>query len=122
MPHIRGLSGKCRSMCNKAGIKVHLKGHNTRRTLLMAPKDKDNMCQKSGIIYHYKCANTDCPEQYKGESGRTFHDRFREHLRAPSPIHPHSWTTGHQVALEYFTIIDREAQGATRTIKEAIYI
>ena len=64
----------------------------------------------------------DCPEQYIGESGRTFGDRFRVHLRAPSPIHQHSQSTGHPVDLECFTIIDREAQGTTRTIKEAMYI
>ena len=77
----------------------------------MAPGDKDNMCQKSGVIYHYI-----------GESGRTFGDRFREHLRAPSHILQHSQSIGHTVDLECFTIIDREAQGATRTIKEAMYI
>ena len=38
-----------------------------------------------------------------------FGDRFREHFRAPSPIHQHSQSTGHPVDLECFTIIDREA-------------
>ena len=80
------------------------------------------MCQKSGTIYHYKCSHTDCPEQYIGESGRTFGDRFKEHLRAPSPMHLHIQTTGHQVDLESFTIIDREPQGDTTMIKEAMSI
>ena len=88
----------------------------------MALKDKDNMCQKSGVIYHYKCSHMDYPEQHIGESSRTFGDRFQEHLRAPSPTHLHSQTTGHQMDLECLTIIDGEAQGATRTIKEAMYI
>ena len=64
----------------------------------------------------------DCPGQYIEESGRTFGDRFREHLRAPLPIHLHRQTTGHQVDLECFTIIDREAQGTTQTIKESMYL
>ena len=65
----------------------------------------------------------DCSEQYIGKSGRTFGDRFREYLRTPpSPIQQHSQSTEHPVDLECFTIIDREAQGATRTIKEAMYI
>ena len=95
----------------QSSIQVHFKGHNTVQTLHMAPKDKDNMCQKSGVIYHYKCSHTDCPEQYKGEYGRTFGDRYREHFRVPSPFHLHSKTTEHQVDLECFTIIYREAQG-----------
>ena len=64
----------------------------------------------------------DCAELYIVASGRTFGDRFREHLKAPSPFHQHSQSTGHPVDLECFNIIDREAQGATRTIKEAMYI
>ena len=122
MPYIKGLSESFKNTCNKAGIQVHFMGHNTMQTLLTASEDKDNMCQKRGVIYHYKCSCMDCPEQYIGESGRNFGDRFREHLRAQSPIHLHSQTTGHQVDLECFTIIDREAQGATRTIKEDMYI
>ena len=109
VPHIRGMQ-------------VHFQGHNTIWTLLNIPKDKHNMCQKSGAIYHYKCSHTDCPEQYIEESGQAFGERFREHLRAPPPIHLHSQTTGHQMDLECFTIINREAQGATRTTKEAMYI
>ena len=78
------------------------------------------MCQKRGVFYHYKCSHMECPEQYIGESVRTFGDRFREHPRAPSPIHLHR--PQEQVDMEYFTITDRKAWGATRTIKEAIYI
>ena len=85
-------------------------------------KENDIMCQKIRVIYHYKCSHMDCPEEYIGESGMTFSDRFREHLRAPSSIHLHSQTTGHQDDLECFTIIDRKHKGATRTIKEAMYI
>ena len=32
-----------KNTCNKAGIPVHFKRHSTVWTLLMAPKDKDNM-------------------------------------------------------------------------------
>ena len=32
--------------CNSLGIQVHFKGSNTICTLLIAPKDKDNICQK----------------------------------------------------------------------------
>ena len=89
----------------------------------MAPKDKDNKLQKSGVIYKYKCPHINCPDEYIGESGRTFGDRFREHLKAPSsPIHQHTSTTGHPVSPDCFSIVHRESQGLTRNIKEAMYI
>ena len=122
VPYIRGISETFKNTCNKAGIQVYFKGHNIILTLFVAPKDQGNMCQKSGVIHHYKCSHKDCPEQGIGGSDRAFGDTSREHLRAPSPIHLHSQTTGHQVDLDCFNIIDREAQGATRTIKEAMYI
>ena len=59
-------------ICNSLGIQVHFNGNDTIQTLLMAPKDKDNMCQKSGVIYQYKYSHTDCPEQYIGESDMTW--------------------------------------------------
>ena len=88
----------------------------------MAPKDKDPKLTKSGIIYRYQCPNINSTEQYIGESGRSLGDRYKEHLRAPSPIHMHTSTTGHPVSPDCFTIVDRESQGLTRNIKEAMYI
>ena len=49
-------------------------------------------------------------------------DRYKEHLKAQSPIHQHTSTTGHPFSPYCFTIVDREAQGLTRNIKEAMYI
>ena len=64
----------------------------------------------------------DSDEEYIGESGRTFTERFREHMKAPSPIHDHHNTTGHEMSLDNFSIVGREDQGIARTIKEAILI
>ena len=113
---------KFKRTCNKQGIQVHFKGTNTVKQLLMAPKDKDPKLAKSGVIYRYKCPNTNCREQYIVESGRTLGDRYKEHLKAPSPIHLHTSSTGHPVSQDCFCIVDREAQGLTRNIKEAMYI
>ena len=88
----------------------------------MAPKDKDNKRQRNGVIYQFKCPHSNCLEEYIRESGRSFGDRLKEHLRASSHIHQHRLTTGHPVSLEYFTIVYRESQGITRTIKEAMFI
>ena len=60
--------------------------------------------------------------EYIGETGRNCGDRYKEHLRAPSPIFNHSQASGHSIKLAKLSIVDRESQGITRTIKEAMYI
>ena len=62
------------------------------------------------------------PWLYIGESGRIFEDRYKEHLKAPSPIHLHTTTTGHPVSPYCFSVVDRDSQGMVRNIKEAMYI
>ena len=56
------------------------------KNLLMFPKDKDEMKKQSNIIYWYRCGRTECDDEYIGELARTFEERFKEHLKAPSPI------------------------------------
>ena len=79
------------------------------RNLLMAPKDKDNITTKGGVMYRYKCDHLGCTVEYTGETGRTFGDRYKEHLRAPFPILDHTNTTGHTIKLENISIVDRES-------------
>ena len=122
VPYIQGLGDNFKRTCNKKGIQVHFKQSNTIKTLLMAPKDKDTKLQKSGVIYQYKCLTINCPEEYIGEAGRVFGDRLKEHLRAPSPTHQHTSSTGHPISPDCFNIIHKEAQGTTRHIKEVMYI
>ena len=43
-------------------------------------------------------------------------------MKAPSPIHGHHNTTGHEVSLNNFSIVDREYQSIARAIKEAMLI
>ena len=64
----------------------------------------------------------DREEEYIGESGNTFAERFIEHMRALSSIHDQHNTTGHNLSLENFSIVSREDQSAARAIKEAILI
>ena len=101
---------------------VYFKGGTTIKNLLMAPKDQDLMKKRSGVIYRYRCDRVECNDEYTGESSRTFGERFKEHLKAPSPIFDHYNTTGHQVFIENFSIVGREEQNLMRAIKEAIYI
>ena len=64
----------------------------------------------------------ECDEEYIGESARNFEERFKEHLKAPSPIYDHFNISGHTVTIENFSILGREDQNLIRTIKEAVYI
>ena len=102
--------------------RCYFRGGSNIRDLLVHPKDRDTILKKSGVIYRYICERDDCEEDYIGESGRTFGERFREHMRAPSPIIDHHNITGHEVSLDNFSIVGREDNSIARNIKEAIFI
>ena len=91
------------------------------KQILVKPKDKDPK-EKSGVIYYYQSTTLDCGEDYIGETSRTLGERYKEHLREPSPIQAHSQLIGHQLSQDNFTIIGREDQDITRLIKESIFI
>ena len=58
--------------------------------MLVRPKDQDPKEKKSGVIYSYKCGAMDFDEEYISETSRTLGERYKEHLREPSPIQAHS--------------------------------
>ena len=91
-------------------IKVEIK------IILVSPKDKDEMVNKNSVIYIYCCWEIDCDEEYIGESGRTFGERFKEHLKNPSPIFTHQNTSGHITSINNFKII-----GKKRTVWQEPY-
>ena len=122
LPYVRSLNESMKNICNKHGVQVHYRGGNTIKGLLMAPKDKDHITMKSGIIYRFKCHRVDCDDEYIGESSRTFGERFKEHLKAPSPIYNHQNITGHDTTIDNFSIVEREDQNLIRAIEEAISI
>ena len=95
---------------------------DTIKDLLVVPKDEDNMTSKGGVVYRYKCHHLGCSVEYTGETGRTFGDRYKEHLRVTSLILHHANTSHHPIWLDNFSIMDRESQWATRTIKEDMFI
>ena len=89
LPYVKGLSESIKNIGKKHGIQTYFRGGNTIKSLLMTPKDKDHISKKSGIIYRFKCNRVDCDYEYIGESSRTFRERYKEHLKAPSPIYDH---------------------------------
>ena len=122
LPYVKGLSESMKNVGKKHGIQKCFRGGNTIKRLLMTPKDKYHISKKCSIIYRFKCNRVECDDEYIGESSRTFGERFKEHLRAPSPIFDHYNITGHETSIENFSIVGREDQNLIRAIKEAIYI
>ena len=109
IPYPQDLCESIKKICGRYGIQTHFKGGNTIRNLLVTPKDKDSMVSKSGAIYWLQFCDLSCDDEYIGETSRTFGERFKEHLKDPSPIHHHSNQTGHPTNQNNFQIIGREA-------------
>ena len=101
---------------------MHLKGDRTINDLIVNLKDRDTILQKNGMIYKIKCDRLDSKKEYIGESSRTFAGRSKEHMKAPSSIHDHYNTFGHDISIDNFSIVGREDQNIARSIKEAILI
>ena len=74
------------------------------------------------VIYWYQYGELACDEEYIGELSRTFGERYKEHLKDPSPIYGHSNISGPSTNPDNFTTIGREEHGLARTIRESIYI
>ena len=108
IPYIQGLCESIKMICGRYGIQTHFKGSNTIRNLLVSPKDKDSSVSQSGAIYWFQCGDLSCDDEYIGETSRTFGERYKEHLKDPSPIHQHSNHTGHPTSHNNFQIIGRE--------------
>ena len=122
VPYNKGLSESFKNIGRKYGIQVHFKSGKTLKYELVATKDKDHITKKSCIIYRFKCDRLECDEEYIGETSRTFGERYKEHLKAPSPIHDHSNISGHTTSLDNFSIVGMEEQNLSRLIKESMFI
>ena len=122
IPYVPGMCESIKNIGKKYGVAVYFKGNRTLKNILVSPKDKDEMAIKSSIIYSYCCGEIGCDEEYVGESGRTFGERFKEHLKTPSPIYHHQNISGHITSMDNFKILGREENNMARTIQEAMFI
>ena len=122
IPYTQGLCESIKKICGRYGIQTHIKGGRTIKNLLVSPKDKDPMVNQSDAMYCYQCGDLACDEEYIGETSRTFGERYKEHLKAPSAIHHHSSQTGDPTSHNNFQIIGREGYNLVRNIKESIFI
>ena len=117
IPYTQGLCESIKKKCGRYGIQTHFKGGRTIKSLLASPKDKDLMVNQSGAIYWYQCGDLGCDDEYIGETSRTFGERYKEHLKAPTAIHQHSSQTGHPTSHNNFQIIGREGHNLARNIR-----
>ena len=108
VPYIEGMGESLKKICRRHGVEMHFKGGRTLKNILVSPKDQDKITNKNCIIYSYSCGSIDCGEEYIGESGRSFGERYKEHLKAPSPIFQHQSISGHETSIENFKILGRE--------------
>ena len=122
VPYSQGISESLKNICQRYGIQVHFKGGAIIKNLLVSPKDKESITKKSSVIYWFKCEKIVCEEEYIGESSRTFGERYKEHLKAPSPIYEHQNNTDHITSVENFKIIGRKGHNMARAVKGAMYI
>ena len=86
VPYTQGICESFKTICQKYEVQVYFKGGTTLKNLLVSPKDKDTITKKSSVLYWFNCDRIDCEEEYIGEPSRTFGERYKEHLKASSPI------------------------------------
>ena len=111
--------GPCKGIkmiCSRYGIQTHFKGNSTIKNYWSPPRARIPWKTKGGFIL-VPCRDLVCDEEDIGETSSTSGERFKEHLKEPSPIYNHSNNTGHPTTQNNFQLIGREGHGIARTIK-----
>ena len=122
IPYTQGLCESIKKICVGMASKLTSRVAEPSKTYWSPPRTKTPMVNQSGAIYWYQCGDLSCDDEYIGETSRTFGERYKEHLKAPSAIHHHSNQTGHTTNQNNFQIIGREGHNLARNIRESIYI
>ena len=86
IPYTQGLCESIKKICGRYGIQTTSRVAPLIKNLLVSPKDKDPMVNQRSAIYWYQCGDLGCDDEYIGETSRTFGERYKEHLKAPSAI------------------------------------
>ena len=92
----------------------------------MRPKVTVYPAKQDGVVYKIPC---ECGKVYIGETGRSMHERIKEHDRnmwlagaQSSTVSEHSNATGHYPLWDEVKFIDRDPHLHTHRVKEAIDI
>ena len=77
------------------------------------------MENKSGAICWFQCGDLVCDVEYMGETSMMFGERFKEHLKEPSPINNHICTTGHITTQDNLQIIGMGTMALPEQLKNS---
>ena len=126
LPYVKGLSEAFRRCLQQQGIRTVFRSDTTLRSHLARPKDTVDPAKQDGVVYKIPC---ECGKVYIGETGRSMHERIKEHDRdmrlartQSSAVSEHSNATGHYPLWDEVKFIDRDPHWYTRRVKEAIHI
>ena len=120
IPCTQGLCESIKKICGMYGIQTHFKGSSTIKNLLVYPKEKTPWSAKMGSYIGSNVVTSPVMMNTQGKPPG-LGERFKEHLKDPSPIHHHSNNAGHPTSHNNFQIIGR-GHGLARYTKESIYI
>lgn len=81
VPYVQNLSNKISNTFSKFGINVAFKSNPNLGNYLFNSKPKTDIMKKSGV-YSLSCSQ--CNATYVGQTGRSFHIRYCEHIRPNS--------------------------------------
>ena len=90
------------------------------KTLLPSLKPPITKALKSGVIYQICCPR--CNSCYVGETTRHFIARFKEHLRASSPVGAHITRCDVELSLDDVTFLASSSREDVLLILEALFI
>ena len=126
LPYVQGVSEPLRRCLEQQGIRTVFKSETTLRSHLVRPKDTVDPVKQDGVVYRIPC---ECGKVYIGETGRSMHERIKEHDRdirlsrtQTSAVSEHAHKTGHYPLWNEVKFIDRDPHWYTRRVKEAIHI
>ena len=112
LPYIKGVSEALRGCLQQQGICTVFKSDTTLRLHFVRLKDAVEPTKQDGVVYKISCA---CGKVYIGETGRSMHERNKEHDRdiqlartQTAAVLEHANETGHYPLWDKFKFIDRD--------------
>ena len=79
LPYVQGVSEPLRCCLEQQGIRTVFKSETTLRSHLMRPKD--TVAKQDGVVSVVHRIPCECGKVYIGETGRSMHERIKEHDR-----------------------------------------
>ena len=123
LPYVQGVSEPLRRCLEQQGIRTVFKSETTLRSHLVDTVDPAN---QDGVVYRIPC---ECGKVYIGETGRSMHERIKEHDRdirlarsQTSAVSEQAHKTCHYPLWNEVKFIDRDSHWYTRRVKEAMHI